>query len=409
MSSFEPNAEDIQAVIISQDIIDGIASLANHVNDDAIEVRIDPRALTCQKTGHVIGFRDENSLFSLMKIWGKEHFVGTIYHATSLNTHPSWIYTNGENLDILIEADPVGYACYCFNLITEQFYQSSRNLDRKRLPAIERHWSLARANALLIARGIGELAELNGELCRFLTYAPDTKTYLFKQIKEFGKSADMLAVLAVSGELTGLLRTATEKALAGIGRASYAINGVDIVDHRNRLKKVGLIDEIYRTPADAARGPSNIRRQKSSARDIKEATLFDELSKLFGGLERKGMRNEGDFAIKKWRDKIAGTAFEPFANDLEALGNFRLENIEAPGEAGENEVEVRMLAPPAGNEQRSGSVAFASITVPEQENTTENTEAKSWNNMDEMTIGHIEPAPKPLTLREKLAALKGAK
>lgn len=381
----EPNADDIQAVIISQDIIEGISALTDYVNTEAVEVKINPRNFTCQKTGHIVGQRDENSLFSLMKIYGKDEFISILYHSVSLNTHPSWIYTTGENLDVLIEADPVGYACYCFSLITEQFYQTQRNLDRKRLPAIERHWAMARANALLVARGIDELPELNAELCRFLTYAPDTKAYLFKQIKEFGKSPDMLALLACSGELKNLLNEATQKALAGIGRASYAINGVDISDHRDRLKKVGLIDEIYRTPADAARGPSNIRKQRKSNRDIQEATLFGELRKMFGGLERRGMKSEGEFALKKWREKIASNdAFDVIKNDLEALVNFQLETIEAPNEAGENEVEVRTLARDTISNGASGGT-------------------------EDQINQFIQISTKPLTLREKIAALKGAK
>lgn len=337
-----PNSEQIQNVIISSDMIEQIEKLREAINDPVTGVEIEPLKIYCQKTGHIIGARDENSLFSTMKISGKNDFLSSLYHAVTLSVHPAWINTSGPDLDRLIEQDPIGYACYCFGFITAQFYQNSHNSDRKRQPWIERYWAMARANALLTQRGIAELPALNEELCKFLTYANDhenknnPKSYLQRRIGEFAKTPDMLAMLAITGELTELLRDCTNKALAAIGMTQKYINATRFVDYAA-------------TPIDNARGPSNIRQQKRSKRELSDAKEFGELSKLFedSGLDLRSMIMANVPGTSKFRERIAEENAKREADmlqDLITIGGTNLDNLLEEDDSDDNAVEIHTLA-----------------------------------------------------------------
>lgn len=332
----EPNTEQLQLVIQSSDMIEELASLHDLINDPTLGVEIEPLKIYCQKTGHIVGSRDQNSLFSLIKIKGKNAIIPSLYNATTLSVHPAWIETNGENLDKLINDDPIGYAVYCFGLITSGFYQNSKNTDRKRQPWIERYWAMARANALLTQRGIAGLEALNIELCKLLTYAPDTQSYLFKRAREMAKTPDMLAMLHCSGELTELLRDCTNRYLAAIQSHEYYIHKTRFVDYAA-------------TPADAARGPSNIRQQKASKRDIKEASEFAELTKLFGdaGLDIREMMRANTPNTNAWKARLVSNTKAKEAEmlaDLIEIGGTNLDSVFDAVEVEDNEVEVNRLS-----------------------------------------------------------------
>lgn len=329
----EPNTEQLQLVIQSSDMIEELASLHELINDPTLGVEIEPLKIYCQKTGHIVGARDQNSLFSLIKIKGKNAIIPSLYNATTLSVHPAWIETSGENLDRLINDDPIGYAVYCFGLITSGFYQNAKNTDKKKYPWIERYWALARANALLTQRGIAGLDALNIELCKLLTYAPDTQSYLFKRAREMAKTPDMLAMLHCSGELTELLRDCTNRYLAAIQSHEYYIHKTRFVDYAA-------------TPADAARGPSNIRQQKASKRDIKEASEFAELTKLFGdaGLDIREMMRANTPGTNAWKARLASNTKAEMLADLIEIGGTNLDNVFDAVEVEDNEVEINRLS-----------------------------------------------------------------
>lgn len=334
---YTPNDEQLQAVIISQEIIEACQAVSLHINDDAVPVEISPLGLYCQKTGHKIGMRDENSLFSLLKMHGKDYAIWSLYNATSLNVHPAWIDTAGDDLDLLIDSDPIGYACYCFGLMTAPFYQTQKNLDPKRSDWAERHWALARANALMNMNVAG-IDELNIALCRVLTFK-DAMPFFFRRIKKFGNAPDTLAILHASGELTDLINTAVNSALDSIGYAKSYI-------HRTRF-----ID-IPTSPEDAARGPSNIRKQRASKRSVAEASMFGELAKLFtdSGLDLKATNLPGSGA---WRKRIEENAAKREAADDVMLSDLnelaKLSNLvfSDDNDDEDNDVEFRTL--PATN------------------------------------------------------------
>lgn len=384
--------EQIQAVIASQNIIECITELHDFVNDETLGVTIPPLGLFCQKTGALIGERAQISLFSLHKLCGKEAIVGNLYGATSFNVHPAWIVTTGEALDDLMEQDPVNYACYCFGLITNQFYQTSRNKDQRRKPWAEKYWSMARANALMLARGVGGIDELNLELHRALIYAPDTLTYIFKRVRSFAETPDALAQLAVSGDLMPILRDATDKVTSSIGMANIFIKQTRYVD-------------IALSAADAARGPSNMRKQKRTKRDIAETAMMVELQKMFQDVGGFGYVKNSEIDYSKFRENIQERAEAEESSLLDELGsiasNFSLDDANEE-EPDLNTVEVHTIVwDVVFPSERSEPKGENPLPVIQQE--SPDTYAPNSDTID------ISDEPKVLTLRERLAALQAAK
>ena len=337
---FEPNVEELQAVIINDAILEAVSDLSLIVNDETLGVTIPPLGLYCQKTGAQIGQRTENSLFSIAKIHGKNAIIPALYNSVSLNTAPAWLWTNETHLDKLMVQDPIGYAVYCFGLITAQFYQTQKNTDKKRQPFAERYWAMARSHALLTAKGTAELDALNLELVKILTYMPDTTAYLFRRIRKFAQTPDSLAMLHCTGELIELLREATNRALDSLGRADAYIKRTRFVDYAL-------------TPEDAARGPSNVRRQKASKTSVKEATAFAELAKLFedAGLSVKDTITLNTPGTGAWKEKFAGQQAAKDAEMLEDISNLAGTNwdlglLEENEETEDNSIEVRQIAIP---------------------------------------------------------------
>lgn len=329
---FEENQSDtIQAVVAAQDILDCVSELNRMVNDETLGVEIDALGIYCQKTGAKIGGRDQNSLFSLHKLCGKDAIVGNLYNATALCTHPVWLITNGEALDDLMSADPINYACYCFGLFTAEYYQTARNKDQRKQPYADRYWAMARANALMNARGVGGIDELNIELQRALIYAPDTLKYISRKIRAFSETPDNLAQLAVSGDLLSIVKDATDKVTSSIGMANIHIERTRFVD-------------IALSAADAARGPSNIRMQKRTKRDVAETQMMKELRDLMGNIHFTETKVP-DYAKIRARMQKADDELENELLSLSIETNFDIEmdDIEIPG-YDPNSVEINTLS-----------------------------------------------------------------
>ena len=152
----------------------------------------------------------------------------------------------------------------------------------------------------------------------FLTFEKDTKAYLQKRIAEFGKSPDNLALLHCNGELINLLKECTNRALAMIGQTGPI-----------SLKKTRYVDKAA-TPADAARGPSNIRKQRASQRAVNEAKQVTELQKLFAdaGLDirfelARNTPNTVAWFERRKQEQAARQTKEMF-NDLMEIGGSNL-------------------------------------------------------------------------------------
>jgi hypothetical protein len=406
---YEPGADELNAVIFASDLAEKLLEFKTQVNDPLLGIEIEPLKLYCQKTGHIIGQRDENSLFSLIKFKGKDAIVQTLYNSVSLNCHPAWVETNGKDLDCLIDNDPIGYAVYCFGLITAQFYQNSKNTDRKRQPWCERYWAMARANALLTQRGIGELAELNIELCKLLTYAPDTMQYLFKRARKFAQTPDQLALLACTGELTPLLKQCVNRALDYIGQTDTYITKTRFVDYAN-------------TPADAARGPSNIRQQKASKKNVVEAGMYAELMRGFEsavpGFKKTILENTPGTGAwrEKFRSNTAAKEAEMMA-DYAAFGGTNFD-LGLNDDVEDNAVEVRELViDPQGLYKSQGKTwkeTTAMSEAPQAHIEPEYTEEQSKRQeaiLDSIDAGGmpILQQQKPMTPLEKMRAARGLK
>lgn len=433
---FEPDNEQIQAVIIANDTLEVVSLLNDAVNDtETLGIEIAPLGIYCQKTGYLIGNRNENSVFSLIKMHGKGYAVWSLYNVTSLNVHPAWTETANDKdiLDTLMEHDPIGYACYCFGLITAQFYQTPKNQDPKRFAFAERYWAMARANTLMHMKGTANLSELNHALCRLVSFMPDASNLLLRQIRKFGQAPDTLALLHASGDLIAKLNDATNKTLDSIGYSNAYIKRTRFVD-------------ISATPEDAARGPSQVRRQKASKRSVKEASMFGELSKLFAdagldyvpgfdglpGTTKWRERFEATKSVNEEKDNILMADFAELAN-LSNLADFDTE------EDDDNSVEYRTLPTTFGSEGENNpsvstipnennndnspdntellEIAADMMNAPIQpimveiakavmENVVENPLAKALDIISKPDFGKKE---KPMTALERIRAMKGSK
>lgn len=351
---YEPNNEQIQAVIQLDTLQEVIAETYELINDPEIETKISAWDLFCQKTGHRIGSRSENSLLLLIKICGKTGVESNLYNCTSLNVHPAWLDTSPDCLDDLMESDPIGYACYSFAFLTMQFYQRAKNQDVRLYPASERYWALARANALMQERGTHELDELCAELARAVTFMPDSGVHLFNAISKFGNTPDKLAALHCSGELISKLRDATNLTMSSLGQArTFA---------KHWIQRTRFID-LAATPEDAARGPSNIRKQRISKRHVADAAMFNEIDKLFAnqGFDLKQQILDNTPGSTAWREKISEASRRRQAEielGLAALDGLTNLTFFDENDDDDQTVEVRSIArEPEGNDKEISSNA----------------------------------------------------
>lgn len=338
---FEPDADLLNSIVSNSDLADTMAEFSDCINDSELGIEIDPYGIYCQKTGYQIATRDKNSLLQLIAICGKDNLTGNLYNATSLCVHPAWLCTNPDDLDNLIESDPVGYACFMFDMLTRNFYQNNlpKAQDTRRLSFTEKYWALARANKLMLTRGAPGLDELNIALARIVTFMPDSGHYLFTAIGKFAKTPDALANLHCNGELLQLLEHATNRTLDSIGyRRKYAAE---------YIKKTMFID-IAATPEDAARGPSNVRRQRVSKEKVEDATMFAELMKLAKdqgvSFNFSSQTSHGITILKSRMTRTADKEMEMLAQltELAAISNVALPEIEEESEE-DLSVEVRKV------------------------------------------------------------------
>lgn len=336
---YEPNTDDISAVIMAADIQDVKNECDLLVNDANFPIKISAFDLFCQKTGHKIGTRDQASLFALIKICGKD-VSSNIYNCTTFNVHPAWLYTDPDSLDSLMDSDPVGYAVYALAIVTAQFYQTRKNQNPKLYPSSDRLWALARANALLSQQGVGQITELNIELARMITFMPNSTNHFFNAIRKFGCTPDALAMLHCTGTLIERIHTAVNNTLNNISATNHHVRRTKAID-----------DYFAATPEDAARGPTNVRKQRVSQKKLAEAALMSELEKLFNdtGLTQS-LQASNLPGSTAWREKMAAqrTAREnkdaEIARELAALAEIsNLALPESDDSGDDNDVEVRFL------------------------------------------------------------------
>ena len=116
------------------------------------------------------------------------------------------------------------------------------------------------------------------------------------------------------------------------------------------IKRTRFVDYAL-TPEDAARGPSNIRRQKASKTSVKEATAFAAMAELFAeaGLDIKTVQMANTPGTSAWKAKIAARQEEKDNAMLEDIANLAGTNwdlglLEENEADDDNEVEVRSLA-----------------------------------------------------------------
>jgi len=390
----DTNVQEIQAVIASSDIVECVSELNSLVNLVECGVEINPLGIYCQKTGALIGQRDQNSLFSLHKICGKEAIVGNLYNATALAVHPAWLITTGGALDDLMENDPVNYCVYCFGLFTQQYYQKAISKDQRKQPFSERYWAMARANAMIMTRGIARIDELNLALQRALIYAPDTLQYIAKKVRAFAETPDNLAQLAISGELIDIVNDATDKITSSIGLANIYIE-------RTRFVDVAL------SAADAARGPSNIRKQRRTKRDIAETQMMVELRELMGNIHFSEQKQPDYKAIRArlQQPQQEQTELESaYAAILPTNFDITIDDIEI---GDENAVEINRIVAVQGEAERTPIIKQpqepepAPIDVSNIRNAINATLAQNSNTAQ---------TTKPLTsLAARIAAMKAGK
>lgn len=335
----EPNNEQIQAVIQLDALQSVMVELHDMINEPSVETKISAWDLFCQKTGNKIGFRSENSLLLLVKICGTD-VVGNLYNSTTLNVHPAWIETSPDCLEALMEDDPIGFSCYCFSLLTAQFYQRNKNFDARLYPASDRYWALARANALMSERGNASLAELCAELARAVTFMPDSGVHLFNAISKFGNTPDKLAQLHCSGELIYKLRDATNRTMSSLGQSRAYV--------KHWVQRTRFID-LAATPEDAARGPTNVRKMRVSKRHVADAAMFNEIDKLFAsqGFDLKQQILDNTPGSTKWRENVATRAAQREAEielGLSSLMDFTNLTLSDEDDDDDQTVEYRTLA-----------------------------------------------------------------
>jgi len=257
------NILELQGVIASSETLAAEKELSVRVNNPTLAVSIDPFAIFCAKTGAKIGIREKNSILEAIKMRGKIAIAEAIFSSHGLEVHPAWVKTDNKALDELQFKDPIGYACFCFNLLTARFYEDPRIINGH----AERYWSLARAHALLSQFGDDAWDDLCAHLCHLLTYTPDTFRYLSRLVGRSAQSSEQLALLACSGELIPAIKKAIDAAMTSLGHADYAIK-------RKRF------EDIPNTPSEMAKGPSNIRMQKTSRRKLQK----DEINHAYSAL-----------------------------------------------------------------------------------------------------------------------------
>lgn len=268
---------------------------------------ISPLLAYCSKTGQPCGQHDEGALRRAHEMHGAEYTEQFMYAVNTLGVHPLWLQCDSATLDQLQDKDPRGYAVYCFALITQRFNASKENahLVKQEIGRIgtERYWSLARAFAILSLLHGPDLASLNANLARVLTYAPDTIRYLGRVLGKRATAPDALAILAVQGVLPQAIEQSIAATLSSIAAYRHAIREARTWNGERWVYSKPLYETKPKTIADARRGPSQIKGQRKVKLDAEELDLLDAINQAWGDNipEAQDARAEG----AAWRKRIA--------------------------------------------------------------------------------------------------------
>jgi hypothetical protein len=311
-------------------------------------------AIFCIKTGQPVGYMDS----------------AYAYHPSAV--HPTWMVTDGQNLDTMQERDTRAYVAFCLGLV-DQFWRSTCHKSRKRQEATEHHWSLVRAYELLGQVSDQHLAELSHGLCRFISYAPISYRILDQKLLAARRSADLLAESAVAGALLPAINKALVRTL--VHAENFARAGASV-----KTPKYEIIPESI---TDAATGPSNIRAQRSSRdyqRNAKQNKLMAEIMGLMGWSSTPAKRPQSSALLSrlsKHGSAIDANTSRAFSQDNQERDMLdELERIMQGGsysseydESEDDTVEVRTI-PRALVESMSEPQAMDTPQVPVMHTTT---------------------------------------
>lgn len=374
VAMYIPTVQETEHAISAEELSRILSAHSQRINAEISEFQLSPLVIYCSKTGQPIGDLKTQTLYTALEIHGREALKDLLYYGNGSSVHPAWVKTASneqynEVLDKLAEREPYAYAVYSLGFVTQQFYKlhNSRKFQT-RDHATEFHWSLARAWQILSLMPRDKITELNDALCHLLVYAPSSLRYLQRILSDRAKTADNLARCVLAGNLTADINAAIEKTLKGVGETNNAISRNDFMDHARKLKAQytsittpttrqtdfvetarDILREHYTTLTDAARGPSQFKKQRNAHKRILERELKLKLSKR----AQQALSLENEFGrilfgsssvpvpIQTSSTKIRWQTIENELADLpgsdiiapELLASFDMENIPLPGEA----------------------------------------------------------------------------
>lgn len=255
-----PDTDEIERAILAADLRDILSRYSARINGDIERIKLSPLTIYCMKTGAPIGTLNRDALETTLKIHGADRFEEIMINANLNAYHPAWQFTDNASLDRLMTSDPQGYAVFAFNMLCNVLNTPKHMREENQITA---HWALARAWQYLSLLSPMQLDLLNDNLCACLTFAPDTVRFmrLRREIARAIPYADEMAKLALDGTLIPILDNAVEQVMETMHRW-------DIAEHTKRLIVHKMYENLPKTPADAARGPSNIRLQKRAKRHV---------------------------------------------------------------------------------------------------------------------------------------------
>lgn len=251
-----------------------------------------------------------------------------------------WLETKPADLDRLMLADPRGYAVYCLGFLARAMRRNCTTGEAKARGCGKFNsmpddaaslWALARAAKWMEcfdAQGDETLTALNETLCRGLSILPTFSrairyTVTSQRFRRFREhqfrttvvlgdlfAPDFLARRAAEGTLQPLLTKALSDAIAGTLVIRAAVK---------RGRAYG--DDRATSPADAARGPSQIKAQRVSKRTIEYAQDFARLFSEYGISETLFQPGGGDKARADLKFSLARKAEQKREQSINAFGN----------------------------------------------------------------------------------------
>ncbi len=279
MSDHPQHLPTIQNALHASDMLDAMATITTRINNAALpNVRLDPLTIYCNKTGQPIGQRTNDAIFDAIRFHGKTHFCEIAHRAHGLNSAPAWVSTDSESLDRLLEADPVGYTAYSLGVICDKFTNKPVRYDANAIAA--HHYALARAWAIIHHAHASDttalvIVELNYKIMELLNYGENLVKQIVAKLGDKAHMPDTLAHMAISGALEPLIDEAINNTMRAMENHALAMK------FPNTGKR---FESLARTPADASRGPSNIKGQSRVKTRVKNRMQVLKLMKEFGDL-----------------------------------------------------------------------------------------------------------------------------